>query len=62
MAQALRCHYDTTESAHQIIRAILNNRGTRTPLQVQREFIDEKREVGGRTKKLEGKIEELQRH
>jgi len=38
----LHRHYDTTESAHQIIRAILDNR--REPLQVQRELIDERRE------------------
>lgn len=38
----LRRHHDTTESAHQIIREILDNR--REPLQVQRELIDERRE------------------
>lgn len=67
----LRRHYDTTESAHEVIRAILNNH--QTPLQVQRELVDEKREfdrttVGEEinreleesTKKLEGEIEELQ--
>ena len=66
----LRRHYDTTESAHQIIRGILNNR--RTPLQVQRELVDEKREfdqttvgeeikreVGESTKALEEETKEL---
>lgn len=38
----LHRHHDTTESAHQIIQAILDNR--REPLQVQRELIDERRE------------------
>jgi len=38
----LRRHHDTTESAHQIMREILDNR--REPLQVQRELIDERRE------------------
>ena len=69
----LHRHYDTTESAHQIIRAILNNRGTRAPLQVQRELIDEgrefdrttvgeeiNREVDENTRRLERQIEELQ--
>ena len=69
----LRRHHDTTESAHQIIREILNNHRTQTPLQVQRELIDEgrefdhttvgeeiNREVNEHTKKLEGQIEELQ--
>jgi len=70
-AQLLR-HYDTTESAHQIIRAILDNH--RIPLQVQRELVDEKREfdrttvgegiaqeVEESTKKLEKKIERLEK-
>jgi len=69
----LRRHYDTTESAHQIIRAILNNHQTRIPLQVQRELVDEKREfdqttvgeginqeVDEYTKKLNEQIGELQ--
>lgn len=43
----LRRHYDTTESAHQIIRAILNNR--RGVLQVQRELVDEEREFNRTT-------------
>ena len=40
-AKLLR-HYNTTESAHVIIRAILDNR--RTALQVQQELVDERRE------------------
>lgn len=69
----LRRHYDTTESAHQIIRGILDNRRARAPLQVQRELVDEKRdfnrtavgeeinrEVDESTKKLEEVIEVLQ--
>ena len=69
----LRRHHDTTESTHQIIRAILNNHRTRAPLQVQRELIDERREfdhttvgeginreVDERTRGLERLIEELQ--
>ena len=69
----LHRHYDTTESAHQIIGVILNNHQTRTPLQIQRELVDERREFcrttvgeeinrefGESTKKLEGDIEELQ--
>ena len=69
----LHRHYDTIESAHQIIQEILNNHQTRTPLQVQRELVDEKREfdrttvgeginreVDEHTKKLKGEIEELQ--
>jgi len=67
----LRRHYDTTESAHQIIRAILDNH--RVPLQVQRELVDERREfdrttvgeginqeVDESTKKLAREVEELQ--
>jgi hypothetical protein len=66
----LHRHHDTTESAHQIIRGILNNR--RAPFQVQRELVEEdrefdqttvgeeiKREVGESTKALEEEIEEL---
>ena len=66
----LRRHHDTTESAHRIIRGILNNR--RAPLQVQRELVDEervfdqttvgaeiRREVSESTKALEEEIEEL---
>ena len=69
----LHRHYDTTDSAHQIIRAILNNHQTRTPLQVQREIVDEKREfdqttvgegvnqeVNEYTKKLKGAIKDLE--
>ena len=69
-ARLLR-HHDTTESAHRIIRAILDNR--RTTLQVQRELVDEKREFDRTTvgeeitrevdesaRKLEQDIEELQ--
>jgi len=67
----LRRHHDTTESAHQIIRAILDNR--REALQVQRELVDEKREFDRTTvgeeitrevdehiRKLEREIGELQ--
>ena len=67
----LRRHYDTTESAHQIIRTILDNR--REALQVQRELVDEKREFDRTTvgeeitrevdehiRKLERDIGELQ--
>jgi hypothetical protein len=67
----LHRHHDTTESAHQIIRTILNNH--RIPLQVQEELVDEKREfdqttvgeeikreVDESTKKLEEDIKELQ--
>ena len=69
----LHRHYDTTESAHQIIRAILNNHRTQTPFQVQRELVDEgrefnrttvgeeiNREVDENTRRLEREIEELQ--
>ena len=69
-ARLLR-HYDTTESAHGIIREILNNR--RAALQVQQELVDEKREfdqttvgeeinreVGETTRRLEQQVEELQ--
>ena len=69
-AQLLR-HYDTTESTHQIIQAILGNH--RETLQVQRELVDEKREFDRTTvgkeiareadehvKKLEQEIGELQ--
>ena len=69
----LHRHYDTTESAHQVIRAILNNHGTRAPLQVQRELVDERREftrttvgeeinreVDECTRGLERQVEELQ--
>jgi len=69
-ARLLR-HYDTTESAHRIIRAILDNR--RAALQVQQELVDEKREFDRTTvgeeisrevdesaRKLEQEIEELQ--
>ena len=69
----LHRHYNTTESAHQIIRVILNNRQTRNPLQVQREIVDEKREfdqttvgegvnreLDEHTKKLKGAIEDLE--
>ena len=69
----LHRHHDTTESAHQIIRAILNNHRTQTPLQVQRELVDEgrefnrttvgeeiNREVDENTRRLERQIEELQ--
>ena len=69
-AQFLR-HYDTTGSAHDIIRAILKNR--RTALQVQEELVDEKREfdrttvgeainreVGESARRLEWQVEELQ--
>jgi hypothetical protein len=38
----LHRHHDTTESAHEIIRAILSNH--RETLQVQQELVDEKRE------------------
>jgi len=67
----LHRHHDTTESAHQIIQAILKNH--RAPLQVQQELVDEKRkfdrttvgreinrEVDESTKELAGRIEELQ--
>jgi hypothetical protein len=67
----LRRHYDTTESAHEIIRAILGNH--RETLQVQQELVDEKREfdrttvgeeitreVGEHIRKLEQEIVELQ--
>jgi len=67
----LRRHHDTTESAHQIIRAILDNR--REALQVQRELVDENREFDRTTvgeeitrevdehiRKLEREIGELQ--
>ena len=67
----LHRHYDTTESAHQIIRAILANH--RKVLQVQRELVDEKREfdrttvgeeitreVGASTRRLQQEIDELQ--
>ena len=66
-----RRHHDTSESAHQIIRAILDNRGE--PLQVQRELVDEwrefdqttvgeeiTREVDESKRKLEREITELQ--
>ena len=69
-AQLLR-HYDTTESTHQIIQAILGNH--RETLQVQRELVDEKREfdrttvgkevireVDEHVKKLEQEIGDLQ--
>ena len=65
-------HYDTTESTHQIIRAILDNH--REALQVQRELVDEKRvfsrttvgeeitrEVDKSARKLEQEIDELQK-
>jgi len=68
----LHRHYDTTESAHQIIRVILNNHQTQTPLQVQRELVDEKREFDQTTvgegisreaeeytKRLKGRIKDL---
>jgi len=64
-------HYNTTESAHDIIREILKNR--RTALQVQEELVDEGREfdqttLGGginreveeSTRRLERRVEELQ--
>jgi len=67
----LRRHYDTAESAHQIIREILDNH--RVPLQVQRELVDEKREfnrtavgeeiareVDESRRKFEEVVEELQ--
>lgn len=67
----LHRHYDTTESAHQIIRAILENH--REALQVQRELVDEKREfdrttvgeeitqeVDESTRRLQKEIDELQ--
>ena len=70
----LHRHYDTTESAHQIIREILNNHRTQTPLQVQRELVDEgrefdrttvgeeiNREVNERAKKLEELPSELRK-
>lgn len=69
-AQLLR-HYNTTKSAHDIIRAILNN--PRTALQVQQELIDENREFDRTTlgeginheieesaRRLMEKVEELQ--
>jgi len=69
----LHRHHDTTESAHQTIRVILNNHQTRTPLQVQRGIVDEKREfnrttvgeeinreVDECTKKLKGEIGDLE--
>lgn len=69
-AQLLR-HYNTTESAHNIIRAILRNR--QAALQVQQELVDEgkefcrttvgegiNREVEESTRKLEQQVNELQ--
>ena len=69
-AQLLR-HYNTTESAHNIIRAILRNR--QAALQVQQELVDEgkefyrttvgegiNREVEESTRKLERQVDELQ--
>ena len=43
----LHRYHDTTGSAHQIIRTILNNH--RTALQVQRELVDEKRDFNRTT-------------
>ena len=67
----LRRHYDTIESAHQIIREILGNH--RETLQVQSELVDEgrefdrttvgeelTREADEHTRELEREIEELQ--
>jgi len=64
-------HYDTTESAHQVIRAILDNH--REALQVQRELVDEQREfdrttvgeeisreVDEHVRRLEREVNELQ--
>lgn len=67
----LHRHYNTTESTHQIIRAILENH--RTALQVQQELVDERREFTRTTvgeeinreveesrRRLDKQIEELQ--
>lgn len=56
-AQLLR-HYNTTESAHNIIRAILKNH--QTVLQVQQELVDEMREFDRTTvgEELNREIEE----
>ena len=57
-------HYDTAESAHEIIRRIVDNHPV--ALQIQRELVDEHKDIGGTTagdtvdRELEGQIKRHQ--